>query len=159
MPVSGICGTALTALVLTLACATECGANEAAGSPTKPTSVLKETPSMPALKLGSTVIYVERDAKAVLDFYVAAFGLKVRYYDPKNAHELAQPTPTQSQHLHGRRFLALPGASWVGQVPVRQPPSPPLTDVTSVTVHNRLWGSSACPPHSRGTTLPPCSAG
>ena len=31
MPVSGICGTALAALVLTLACATECGANEAAG--------------------------------------------------------------------------------------------------------------------------------
>lgn len=35
----------------------------------------------PKLTLGATVIYVEDDVKQVLDFYVEAFGLTLRYYD------------------------------------------------------------------------------
>jgi lactoylglutathione lyase len=36
---------------------------------------------VPDIKFGAAVIYVPQDAKAVLDFYTQAFGLKLRFYD------------------------------------------------------------------------------
>ncbi len=37
--------------------------------------------SMPTLSFSSTVIYVEDNAKQVMDFYQAAFGFAIKYYD------------------------------------------------------------------------------
>jgi lactoylglutathione lyase len=36
---------------------------------------------MAPIQFGSIVIYVDSDVKSVLDFYNAAFGLPIRYYD------------------------------------------------------------------------------
>lgn len=36
---------------------------------------------MPELQLGSVVIYVPQNAKKILDFYIQAFGVKLRHYD------------------------------------------------------------------------------
>jgi lactoylglutathione lyase len=41
----------------------------------------RQSKPMPTLKLGSTVIHVENGAKRIMDFYHAAFGLQIRYYD------------------------------------------------------------------------------
>lgn len=40
-----------------------------------------ENKSMPDLSFATTVIYVETDAKKVLDFYQRAFGFSLKYYD------------------------------------------------------------------------------
>jgi lactoylglutathione lyase len=37
---------------------------------------------MTDIKFGAAVIYVPEGAKDVLDFYVKAFGLSIRFYDP-----------------------------------------------------------------------------
>ena len=76
-----------TVLLLALTFIADGNAGEAARPPSDRTAAPLDATDgekqMSSLKLGSTVILVENGAKKILDFYHAAFGLEIRYYDPK----------------------------------------------------------------------------
>ena len=63
---------------------------------------------MPTTTFASVVLYVPKDAKAVLDFYVKAFDLKMRHYDPAfDFGELDTGTTSIAVAAHSAgRFMA-----------------------------------------------------
>jgi lactoylglutathione lyase len=62
------------------------------------------------LKFGATVIYVDGDVPAVLDFYHRALGLETRFYDPTYEFgELETGGPSIAFATHRTGELLMPG--------------------------------------------------
>jgi hypothetical protein len=66
---------------------------------------------MPALKFGSTVIYLEQDVANVLDFYRRAFGFDTRFYDPHHEFGELETGGTSIAFATAKAYeLMLPGS-------------------------------------------------
>jgi uncharacterized glyoxalase superfamily protein PhnB len=75
---------------------------------------------MPDLVLGSTVIYVESGVREVLEFYRAAFGLSIRYYDDRlkfGELETGGPTIMIASHAAAEYLIGEPFRRSLGDRP------------------------------------------